>query len=137
MNLPHWIETHEVLLATLGGIGLVLFVVSLVAIPLVVAYMPPDYYGRPKSGGLPKKPFRQVLHILKNVLGSGLLLAGLVMLVLPGQGLLTILIGLSLIDFPGKHRLQVSLVRLKGIRRSIAWIRRKAHRPPLAIPPKK
>jgi hypothetical protein len=52
------------------------------------------------------------LLLLKNCCGGFLFLAGLAMLVLPGQGLLTMLMGLMLIDFPKKHRLK---------RRVVAW----------------
>ncbi len=133
MPLIDWIQSHEVLIAWMGGLGLLVFLGSLVAIPVIIVLMPQDYFVRMERGLLQRKPLRQVLHVFKNVLGCILLLAGIAMLVLPGQGLLTILIGLSLIDFPGKHGLQLRLVRIPRIRRSIQWIRHKAGRPPLAL----
>jgi hypothetical protein len=133
MPLIDWIQSHEVLIAWMGGLGLLVFLGSLVAMPVIIVLMPQDYFVRMERGLLQRKPLRQVLHVFKNVLGCILLLAGIAMLVLPGQGLLTILIGLSLIDFPGKHGLQLRLVRIPRIRRSIQWIRHKAGRPPLAL----
>lgn len=133
MPLIDWIQSHEVLIAWMGGLGLLIFLGSLVAMPVIIVLMPQDYFVRMERGLLQRKPLRQVLHVFKNVLGCILLLAGIAMLVLPGQGLLTILIGLSLIDFPGKHGLQLRLVRIPRIRRSIQWIRHKAGRPPLAL----
>jgi hypothetical protein len=56
---------------------------------------------------------------------------GLAMLVLPGQGILTILIGVMLLDFPGKRRWELWLIRRRGVRHSIDWIRQRAARPPL------
>ena len=41
----------------------------------------------------------------RNLYGSLLILAGIVMLFLPGQGILTILFGFLLLDFPGKRGL--------------------------------
>ncbi|WP_447980744.1 hypothetical protein [Candidatus Nitrospira bockiana] len=56
------------------------------------------------------------------------------MLVLPGQGVLAILVGLTLLDFPGKRQLQSRLVRQRKVLESLNGIRRKFHRPPL-LPP--
>jgi hypothetical protein len=130
----NWIQDNEWLLALLGGIGLLMFLGSLVVVPVIVALMPPDYFTRPPSG-LPRRPLRQLGHVLKNLLGAVLVAAGLLMLVLPGQGILTLAIGISLIDFPGKQRLQLRLVRLRGVRLSIQWIRHKARRAPLQLDP--
>jgi hypothetical protein len=46
------------------------------------------------------------------------------MLLLPGQGVLTILIGIVLLDFPGKYRLERWAVRHRPVYRSINWLRR-------------
>jgi hypothetical protein len=117
----------------MGGLGLLVFVGSLVAIPVIIVLMPQDYFVRMESGIFQRRPLRQALHVMKNIFGAILVIAGIAMLVLPGQGLLTILIGLSLVDFPGKHRLQSRLVRIPRIRSSIQWIRHKAGRPPLEL----
>jgi len=129
-----WIEKHDVVLAWMAGTGLLVFVGSLVMIPLIIAYMPADYFVRIDRGPLKRSPLRQVLHVLKNLLGALLIAGGLLMLVLPGQGLLTMVIGLSLIDFPGKRNLEVRLVRMPKVHRSINWIRHRAGRPPILIP---
>ena len=56
------------------------------------------------------------------------------MLVLPGQGLLTILIGIGISDFPGKYKLERRLVSVPGILGAINWIRGKARVEPLRPP---
>lgn len=71
-----------------------------------------------------------VLNLVKIIAGIFLLICGIVMLVLPGQGLLTILLGLSLIPFPGKHKLEQNLLARKSIRASLNWIRTKANKEP-------
>lgn len=71
-----------------------------------------------------------VLNLVKILAGIFLLICGVVMLVLPGQGLLTILLGLSLIPFPGKHKLEQNLLARKSIRSSLNWIRTKANKEP-------
>ena len=59
-------------------------------------------------------------------------LFGLLMLVLPGQGILTLLAGLVLLDFPGKFLLLRWLARKDRILRSLNWIRKKGHKEPFA-----
>jgi hypothetical protein len=60
-------------------------------------------------------------------------ISGIIMLVLPGQGILTIVIGLTLVDFPGKYRIESAIVRHATVRRAIDWIRQKANKPPLLL----
>jgi len=71
-----------------------------------------------------------VTNIAKIIFGLVLFICGLAMLVLPGQGLITMLIGLSLIPFPGKHKLENKLLARKSVRSSLNWIRIKAKKPP-------
>ena len=70
---------------------------------------------------------------VKNVVGWFLLLGGIAMLVLPGQGLLTILIGVSLMDFPGKRAIERKLVSRPLVLQAINRIRQRFDRPPLLI----
>ena len=67
----------------------------------------------------------------KNIIGFSLIIGGLLMLVLPGQGLLTIVTGLLLINYPGKYKLEQKLVTIPSIFRALNWIRVKANKPPL------
>ena len=62
-----------------------------------------------------------------------LVAAGLAMLFLPGQGLLTVLIGVSVMDFPGKRGLLQRLVRGPKVQRTLNWIRRKRGKEPFAF----
>lgn len=134
MIILEWIREHEGLLALVGGLGFLMFLGSIAAIPLIIAWMPEDYFVRISRKPFRRRPFRQVLHVLKNILGFVLLLSGILLLLLPGQGILTMVIGISLVDFPGKHQLQLKLVRNPKIRHSIQWIRAKVHHKPLQIP---
>jgi len=59
--------------------------------------------------------------------------AGLAMLVLPGQGILTMLIGISLIDFPGKRQLERKLIGQPAVLHTINKVREKFGRPPLTV----
>tara|TARA_R110002167_G_scaffold114348_1_gene287997 strand:- start:7044 stop:7547 length:504 start_codon:yes stop_codon:yes gene_type:complete len=71
-----------------------------------------------------------VVNIAKIIVGVFLLVCGVVMLVLPGQGLITIVIGLSLIPFPGKNKIEQKLLSRKSVRSSLNWIRIKANKAP-------
>ena len=59
---------------------------------------------------------------------------GIAMLVLPGQGLLTIVVGIVLLNFPGKYRLERWLATRSPVWRSLNWLRRRAGRPELQRP---
>jgi hypothetical protein len=74
--------------------------------------------------------------VVKNVVGIVLLACGLVMLFTPGQGILAILVGLSLMNVPGKRALELRIVRSRPVLKAINWIRKKNHRPPLELPPR-
>ncbi|MFC2078798.1 hypothetical protein ACFLSZ_02340 [Candidatus Bipolaricaulota bacterium] len=113
------------------------FVLTLIAVPLLIIRILVDYFAHPDRPD-PQHPrgylwFRMVMLIIKNALGIGFLFLGALMLVLPGQGILTILIGIMLLDFPGKFRLQRWVVSRKGVLDSINWIRKRRGRDPLIL----
>ena len=121
-----------------AGFSAVAFVGSLVFIPIVVARMRSDYFVRSdptENSWFGRYPaLRWTGLVVKNLLGVVFVLAGIAMLVLPGQGILTILIGMTLIDFPGKRALEVRIARQRHVLGAINWIRSKAKRPPLQVP---
>ena len=133
-----WLQEHETLLWWGGALSILMCVGTLVALPLVVARLPADYFRRDHHATRHHTPSaaRRLLGLFgKNLLGIVLVCTGVAMLVFPGQGLLTMLIGLMLIDFPGKRALEQRLVRLPTVLRALNWMRAKAHRPPLEPPP--
>ena len=116
--------------------GLV-FVGSLVVVPWLAVRIPEDYFagrGRPRLPFADEHPvLRWTALIVKNLVGVVLAAAGIVMLVLPGQGLLTLAIGVLLLDFPGKHTLEGKIIRMPPVLNSINWLRRKANANPLRL----
>jgi hypothetical protein len=131
-----WLKHHPDLLAALAVFSVVAFFGTLLLLPLLIIRVPEDYFlDHPiKSGPAPRRAFFRFLSgIGRNVLGAMFILAGIAMLVLPGQGLLTILIGLVFINFPGKWKLARALVRRKVVFSAINTIRAKAGRPPIKI----
>jgi hypothetical protein len=133
-------SNNEALLWWLGSISLVMFIGSLIALPYLVSWIPEDYFTNHRSAEdsfLSQHPsLRLGGLILKNVLGVILIVAGIAMLVLPGQGILTIVIGLMLMNFPGKRSLEKRLIRQRSIAKAINWLRAKRNRSPLRIPKK-
>jgi hypothetical protein len=134
----YWIQSHEALLAWLSAISVLMFVGSLSAIPWLVIRIPADYFLRQRHYADRWKPRHPLLRILflatKNLIGAVLLIAGLIMLVTPGQGVLTILVGILFLDFPGKFALERWVIGLKPVLAAVGWIRAKAGRPPLELP---
>lgn len=137
-DLVVWIREYQVLFQILGLASLVLFVMSLVVFPLVVAYLPGDYFVRDKRDPAHQKRRHPVvwvlLTVLKNIFGFVLIVAGIAMLVLPGQGILTILMGVALANFPGKFTLERRLVQRPSVGRALNRIRRFAGKDPLELP---
>jgi hypothetical protein len=72
---------------------------------------------------------------LKNVAGLMLVLWGLAMLIpgVPGQGVLTVFVGLLLLDFPGKRAAERRLLRQPAVLRAVNKLRAKFSRPPLIL----
>lgn len=128
---------YKQLLMALAWGSLALFVVSLAVIPWLVTKMPADYFQPQYRDRLQTAIKRSLaargLAVIKNLLGATLVCVGIVMLVTPGQGLLTILIGLILTDFPGKYALEQRLVAMPSVLNSLNWIRTKAGKPPLSL----
>lgn len=131
------IEWEQLLLWGTGlSVGAV--IVTLLGVPWVVTRLPSNYFvqerreaWRASSG----EPFLAwVMSLLKNLLGFVLVILGGIMLVTPGQGLLTLLAGLLLMNFPGKYRLERWLVKRPGVMRALNWLRSRHQQPPFEVP---
>lgn len=114
-------------------------VLAVVLLPAIVTQLPEDYFIREKRRPVARQKAHPMLmvivNLVKNLLGLLFIVAGVLMTFLPGQGLLTILIGLMLVNFPGKYRLEQALIRQKIISQTLNKLRRKAHRKPFQMPP--
>lgn len=134
-----WLEQHPGITWTAAIVSLVLFVGSLLALPPVVARIPEDYFAhrrRPPGRWSGRHPVMRVsFRVVKNALGVVLLLTGAAMLVLPGQGILTMVVGFLLLDFPGKYGFERRLLARRFVRRPLDWLRRRAGQPPLRVEP--
>ncbi len=122
----------------LTGLSILSFIGTMVAVPIIIRRLPADYFlptfdeDKPRSGGF--QPMPLLVRILKNILGYFLILMGVLMLIGPGQGLLTIFMGVILIDFPRKREVEMKLAKIGPINRLMSWIRGRAGKQPLQFP---
>lgn len=134
--VQQWVSTDVLIglmIASIAG-----FIGSLIAIPWILIRLPSDYFDLrvPRYWMKDHHPaLRLIGLILKNIAGTIFLIAGFLMLFLPGQGLLTMLIGISFIDFPGKRRLEAKIVGQRTILHAINTMRGKFNKPPLTLSP--
>jgi hypothetical protein len=120
MQLPGWRIT------SLGLFSLTLFVGCLLAVPWLLKRLPADFFIKARPASRWRLP--------RNILGALLVVAGAAMLVLPGQGVLTIVVGLSLIDHPRKGAAMRRLLQWGPARNALQAGRRAVKAPPLVLP---
>ena len=122
-----WVSANQSLLVWLSSLSILTFVGSIVALPWLAGMIPEDYFLDSKTAQENTNRSPSFLRLLavagKNLFGLLLLCAGILMLFLPGQGLLTIIISLLLLDYPGKKIFERRIVRYKSILQGINWIR--------------
>tara|TARA_Y100001933_G_scaffold149926_1_gene148389 strand:- start:147 stop:560 length:414 start_codon:yes stop_codon:yes gene_type:complete len=114
----------------LGVSSLVILMISALSIGFFIKRIPYDYFVNDKRGMTHYRDRNPILWIItltiKNLIGYCLILGGILMLVLPGQGLLTILVGLMLSDYPGKFKLEKRIIKTGFILRTVNWYRKKS-----------
>ncbi len=135
------IELTDINTSTMWGLGaltLATFFVTLLLLPLLVARIPADYFlrDRTRKAAVPRQHLVRIVmvRVIRNIAGLLFIFIGFIMLFTPGQGLLSILVGITLTDFPGKLALGRKIVQQPGVLKAINWIRDKAHVPPLEVP---
>ena len=133
-----WAHTHQAWVGGLSLLSVITFIATLLIIPMIVIKMPEDYFLYDKSH---LKEFRRQHPIIrlfsvifKNILGTVFIVTGVVMLILPGQGVLTILVGFTLVNFPRKRALERRIIQNQAVHKVINWIRTKAGKPPVRVP---
>ena len=139
--IKEWVNEHEVFLTWMVTASVATLFLSILVTPFIVIRMGEDYFLKERQA--PEDSFkdqhpalRLTVLFLKNLFCFILVLAGIAMLALPGQGLLTIFMGLMLMNFPGKRSLELRIIRIPSILKSVNWMRAKADHPPLNLPPR-
>jgi hypothetical protein len=119
------------------GLFLVMFVGSLAAVTCILIKLPPTYFAdhHPPAFAEHHPVIRWLGLIAKNVLGLLLVIIGILLSLpgIPGQGLLTIVIGLMLMNFPGKRALEKKLVSRPSVLGAINGLRARFGRPPMVL----
>ena len=125
------ITQYEGTLVLVGTLSAVVFVVTLLLTPYLLGLIASDYFTMENPHKLEIKHIGHVIAvIIKSVIGLVLLLAGIIMLVTPGQGVISILLGLFLMEFPGKRKLELKIINHDPTFKTLNWLREKAGKPP-------
>jgi len=119
-------------------IFLITFFISLAIVSFILVKLPPTYFqeSHARDFWVDRHPsIRWAGLIGKNTLGIVLVLLGILMSIpgVPGQGILTILLGVMLVDFPGKRRLEYKLVSRPRVLETINRLRLRFGKPPLML----
>jgi uncharacterized membrane protein len=122
----------------LFGVGIFILsaLISVIVVAIVVVKLPANYFSSHyQEDFLPNTPWlvRWGVVIAKNLIGLILVLAGIAMLIGPGQGILTILIGLVLMDIPGKKPFEAKIINRPNVLPAVNKLRKKYNKPPLVM----
>ena len=105
-------------------------------VPYFVTRIPANYFTRRERHIINRRfPITSLVFLAaKNVLGAVFVMVGILLLFLPGQGLLTLLLGLMIMNYPGKYALERWLVMRPKVLSAINWLRARRNHPPLIDP---
>ncbi|PID63058.1 MAG: hypothetical protein CSB44_02825 [Gammaproteobacteria bacterium] len=136
-TIVDWVQTHPALVGAISVTSLLLLVTSAMLMPWLVSRLPTNYLieqSRPRSERQSRRPLAMLVLLLRTVIGLFLVLLGIVMLITPGPGIVALLLGLTLVEFPGKHHLLVHVASRPGVFSSLNWIRARHGQPPFEHP---
>ena len=129
------------ILTSLVGLSILMLIVSIIGVGWFISQIPEDYFIHEKRQSDNWKKYspetRIVIIVAKNILGVTMLISGLLLLILPGQGVLTMIIGLLSIDYPGKFKLEQKIIAIPSIFKTLNWFRAKSNKSHLQHPFKK
>jgi hypothetical protein len=114
------------------------FLVNLAIVSVILVKLPADHFSKNRKTKFwdGHRPALNVAKVIgKNVFGVFLVALGIVLSLpgVPGQGLLTILLGIMLLDFPGRERLEQKLLSKPAIVNTINRLRGRFGKPPLVL----
>ena len=120
------------------GAFLLSFALSFAAIAIVLVKIPANYFSpHYKEDFMPDSPWlvRWGVVIIKNIFGVILILLGIMLSLpgVPGQGILTILLGLIMLDIPGKRPLEAKIINRPNVLSAANKLRAKYGKPPLVM----
>jgi hypothetical protein len=130
-----WLSAHAhwAVAVSVAGVG-----ASLALLPTALARIPADYFchgHRQRLLAQTRHPLvAGALAVAKNLLGGALVAAGLLMLFIPGQGLITLLAGLIIANYPGKFALERWLIERPHVLPAVNRLRARFGHAPLLHP---
>lgn len=135
--MPDWLPVDPIVFWWLAAFSVLMLLGGIAVVPWIVVRIPADYFAHRRREAVVltrRNPaVRAGILVIKNAVGAVLIVAGILMLVLPGQGVLTILVGLTLVNFPGKFRVERWIIMRPAVLSSVNWLRRRAGRQPLEV----
>ena len=139
MNFSEFVASitwRGLLIGVLAFVGT--FLLNLAIVSFILVKLPAEHFSKGHQTKLwsgPHPTLRVGLIIGKNILGVLLVTLGIVLSIpgVPGQGLLTILLGIMFLDFPGKGRLEQKLLGRPGVVSTINRLRERFGKPPLQL----
>ncbi|HJX66666.1 MAG TPA: hypothetical protein VJ860_22235 [Polyangia bacterium] len=143
IDLYHRVVRAYVGLGWPAGVALTVVVPTLTFLfgVAVVLWLPSDYFVRARAevGGFGHRHtvVRMTVRILKNALGWFMVPMGIFMALplVPGPGLVFILIGISLLDFSGKRRMEERLLAYPPVLHAVNRMRQRFRRSPVLVHP--
>ena len=130
-----FLSDYKIYLVWLGTFSFIIFIFSVLTIKWLVALIPSDYFIQKNNSEFRSNYpiFWLASIIIKNLIGYTLIIGGILMLVLPGQGLFTIFIGLMLSNYPGKFYIERKFIAIPSVLKTINWLRKKSNTPSIRI----
>ena len=121
-----------------AGIFVGSFLINLAIVSVILVKLPADHFKKNRKTKFwagPRPALNAAKVIGKNIAGVLLVALGIVLSLpgIPGQGLLTILLGIMLLDFPGRERLEQKLLSKPAIVNTINRLRGRFDKPPLEL----
>jgi hypothetical protein len=132
------IDTFQAELAVGLLLGVATLLGSMALATFFLVRMPADYLQSPENAPFwPDRPAwqRTAARVGKNLLGALFITLGIVLSIpgIPGQGILTILIGIMLLDIPGKRRIERRLIGRGHVLSIVNRLRARFGRAPLEL----
>lgn len=135
LDLLAGFDARAVLVA--AAVWLVATVLTVAMVALVVVNLPATHFvDKPGARATPRDAGGWLRLVARNLAGLALILLGAALSLpgVPGQGVLTMLIGAMLLDIPGRRKLERWLVGRSGVLAALNRLRARWGKPPL-LPP--
>ncbi len=129
-----WLQDNGLAITAISALGVLLLIATVFATPRLVAALPSDYFRKQRPAPASRSLWRLAITLVRNLAGITLVLFGLVLLITPGPGLVCLVLGLALCEFPGKHVILRRVVGSPNVFATLNWLRRRARQAPFLHP---